>query len=86
MLRKFVETGPVALQGARSPLCRARRCCAALSSSPRLAAVLPLRAEARPQWDGKELENLRRTAHSMKGSAGYCELQYKCRFVFDSFY
>ena len=29
------------------------------------------RAEARPQWDGRQLEDLRRTAHSMKGSAGY---------------
>lgn len=28
-------------------------------------------AEARPQWDGRQLEDLRRTAHSMKGSAGY---------------
>jgi hypothetical protein len=31
----------------------------------------PYCTEARPQWDNRELEDLRRTAHSMKGSSGY---------------
>ena len=70
VLRKFVETGPVALQGSlpssTPPPCECTLLCLSFERS-----VLAVRTEARPQWDNRELEDLRRTAHSMKGSSGY---------------